>query len=834
MQQITSKSPRIDAIMVANKINIVPLEHQCAIVHNMMEFENNEIVKTVESITYKSNIGILTDLPGSGKTLSQLMLIAMMPLAKIRPATCVKNNTGFLSPKNNLGTQYTFDLVRPSAIYRENYSDIDSKNESKLWSVNIIIVAETVFDQWADILRDNTSFRYLAISGKAKLIELKNLYVANTLPFDVILIKSFDINKTDAYKIIGHVTSARNSLSALGEIFRRDCVSRVMIDDFDFINAPKLALLPPAMFTWIISATNNVQHHRIDTTYKDVVSMWPENHRVTTYQSIMSTMTRAPTYEQISQQSSFIKQAFGISCNDKFIHDSMDVAGVHYYEAKFIHPRRRFVGAISSISGDLAELLNGDAVESAAIKVGIAATSIPDIFEKLLADNMKIYKRCTKIERYLTDVVGPYYELLPQWANIEHNYPKQILVNKFADNLRLAGPQSWLTKKITQKHDLFNTQYTIVESETAATKSNCSTAFQRVQDNLREGECPFTCIALADTEGIFIAKCCGLVICQEALPIVLKATSGYAGMTRTCPKCRAVIQASTFIYIAGKSVSFDKLLDNSAIAHSLIDEDMHEKIITNAPDVESSAVIGQSLAEQIAKLGQKFTCMIDILHGNKIENLKCKTGTMKINGIMDGFYHTNSVSTSKTIKGRVNTNANHKTIIFAYYDETVRKICDALHLTGFKYEILNKTTASSQQHRFTESKSQIKTGIIHVGKKNKKSTQKGKKPAESCGISMNNKLCMPHKQTSEQKNDRNDQIDILIIRGSEECAGLNLQAATRIIFMHLPANTEVEKQLAGRAMRHGRTTDLEIYYVIYDHEDINRHYNHTRTFNPDN
>ena len=59
---------------------------------------------------------------------------------------------------------------------------------------------------------------------------------------------------------------------------------------------------------------------------------------------------------------------------------------------------------------------------------------------------------------------------------------------------------------------------------------------------------------------------------------------------------------------------------------------------------------------------------------------------------------------------------------------------------------------------------------------------------------------------------------VLLINSSEHCAGLNLQFATDLIFFHKIINDNIESQVAGRAQRIGRTSNLNIHFLLYTNE----------------
>lgn len=81
-----------------------------------------------------------------------------------------------------------------------------------------------------------------------------------------------------------------------------------------------------------------------------------------------------------------------------------------------------------------------------------------------------------------------------------------------------------------------------------------------------------------------------------------------------------------------------------------------------------------------------------------------------------------------------------------------------------------------------------------------------------------------HQKMNKVVEDFRKNIDILLINGEKYCAGLNLEFADRLIFMHRFTldgkllDSSVEEQIAGRLQRLGRKTRMEINYIAYDDE----------------
>jgi hypothetical protein len=63
--------------------------------------------------------------------------------------------------------------------------------------------------------------------------------------------------------------------------------------------------------------------------------------------------------------------------------------------------------------------------------------------------------------------------------------------------------------------------------------------------------------------------------------------------------------------------------------------------------------------------------------------------------------------------------------------------------------------------------------------------------------------------------------EVLIINSRQNCASLNLQFATDIVFMHKIIDPRVEAQVAGRVQRIGKEYNTNMHWVVYDTESFN-------------
>lgn len=64
---------------------------------------------------------------------------------------------------------------------------------------------------------------------------------------------------------------------------------------------------------------------------------------------------------------------------------------------------------------------------------------------------------------------------------------------------------------------------------------------------------------------------------------------------------------------------------------------------------------------------------------------------------------------------------------------------------------------------------------------------------------------------------KSDVLDVLLINSNNYGIGLNLENTSDIIMFH-KMDTQLEKQIIGKAQRYGRNTSLNVYYLLHDNE----------------
>jgi SNF2 family DNA or RNA helicase len=66
---------------------------------------------------------------------------------------------------------------------------------------------------------------------------------------------------------------------------------------------------------------------------------------------------------------------------------------------------------------------------------------------------------------------------------------------------------------------------------------------------------------------------------------------------------------------------------------------------------------------------------------------------------------------------------------------------------------------------------------------------------------------------------KNGSIQVLLVNTMSYGSGLNLENTTDIVMFH-KFDTEIEKQVIGRAQRYGRSESLNVWYLLYENEMV--------------
>lgn len=216
---LTDNNPRSPQ---PNDIRLKLKEHQLTMLNACLTLEESltkpiQVNNTNINREIQTQIGIIGDNVGSGKTLSVLSLIAARPELKLKQNLRYKTS-GFVTIK-------------------DIYNDDDTYKP-----YNIIVVPHTITKQWEDALDKHTSLKYICVKNKKTMDKFVELFDKDEVPdYGIIVIGS------TKYREMYHLSLKHWDCSKFK-------YSRILFDEADTIKTPACDTIN-ASFTWFITST---------------------------------------------------------------------------------------------------------------------------------------------------------------------------------------------------------------------------------------------------------------------------------------------------------------------------------------------------------------------------------------------------------------------------------------------------------------------------------------------------------------------------------------------------------------------------------------------------
>lgn len=681
------------------KLNLFPYQKKA--LKAMVDLENKRVLPLIARFSeyrIKFNAGVLSEPVGSGKTIISIALIVQQKMPRVLPdiASWKLSSTTLEKKRDSLNT--------PKSIIRKEYKNI--------LAPTLIFVSLTVLDQWINAIEKYTNLKYFAVKNVRDLRLLsKKIKSRQINDYDVVVIKNGKVNKMVSLPSDLEVEPKNKNASVvyiynIMTNFRNYCWARVINDDMDTNGLPSNACTVNALFTWYISSTKR---------YTRIRNMDTSSYKTTDDSMLYSNFSNGLLYTN-----KILFYNLNIRSDPTFVEASNNLGLPNFYAYTFKNPNDKYISLLNVLGDEkasqISEMLNSDAVESAAEVAGVKSSNAADIFQKMLGDKYNMYTKSVKMLRFIDTIDD--FTLLDMKLNPD---PTEKYGKK--DLLELKMPR--------YKYKNLTTLLRTSVEEFKEKKNISGLSIQRVKDNIKNGECPICDMEFRDASeeetDIIILKCCSLIICSDCcFNGVFKNKQASRGI---CSRCRSTIDIMGLIYIKG---TFD--LD------TIVKYEFDEKKSKKAGDVEK---INQTKMDTVA----------DIING------KTPPGEKKVQVVIHNLMGGKKTLPSQEIK---------KVLVFSNFNETLKKMAARLKKDEIKFWYLKGSNRE----------------ISNISAEFEK--YKG-----SCA---------------------------LLINSVTHCAGRNFQMCTDLVFMHVIHDKNIESQVAGRGQRLGRTSTLNIRYLLYENE----------------
>lgn len=693
--------------------------HQKVAVQAMLDLEKNGSVEVSDQSIAGSPVrkiltsaGVCSNKFGSGKTMIILAMIQANPTPKIKPS--------MMQVGDIVVTRRFKTYLKP----------------------NLIIVGSSVLDQWESEIRRCTSLNVLVIRDVFKIRLLYQLVIqgycheGNTInDYDVIIVKNGLV--TGAFNVpelCAELSSRaqRPLIACIADMSKHTTWSRVFLDDFDTINIDKDAYAINAGFTWFISATRKIP--------KSIRSF--ESYRKTYLEKVTPSQVVHPEISRYSYNEIFFNSElfyyFNIRTDSAFTEQSVQVAKPEFLLYKFRNPNLKFVqliGAMGDVAAaqDILELLNGDAIETAADRAGIKSNSVGDIFQKLLGDQFELFRKATTVLDFISKAYEIDLDRLPQppldrETGMPTTYGKRKLY-------KVPDPEPIL-------YNYGKTLWPLLkeaETETRARRDKVSVGIERVKNNIKLGNCG-VCSLPFEGDDIFIMRCCSFIMCADCTVMSTNLKRNDQFVSGRCPQCTGKIGFNDLIFL------------NNDFDLDAFDNNTSEALVIKPAEKSESAVI-DTFEDQDHMT--KIDVTVQIIRGEVLFRNK-KKANIHIPGLIEGVIDLPAAKPEEL-----------RTLVFADQEETLNNLTKRLTEENIKFQRLQG---------------------------------------------------YPHEKAKTVEALRSGEISVILINGAKDCAGLNLQFASDLVFYKRLSENAVEAQVGGRMQRIGRTNKARFHYLLYDNE----------------
>lgn len=424
-------------------------------------------------------------------------------------AGCLQSHTGSGKTIMILAHCLLEKYVAPSKKYYYNNGIII--RQDKQYNYNIVLVNSNVFTQWLDeIMTKIENPSVIGINDAADL----NKFLRDLPVVEFVIIRNFKVKRQSVLNILGAHLKV---------------VNRLIIDDFDIIK-----LMPEdgelrAAFYWYVSAT----------------------------------ISRHITIDPSGSMHVYPRQTFGTSIINKFAIRATN----NYVDAcnklpiikffKIIVRGNYMSGAINAIAKmeDIAEMINGDAIDEAAARLGIVAASVDDIYRKILMDEYDLYKNaCDTIKFINTISFTPQNENVPkddQYLEVENLiHTKNPIVHTMAGIDAILSNILKINKAKKEKYGNVLEKLWRAQTECQICKFPLCSGDLKIDEDIDE-----------DIKGIIILTCCGAMFCNNCGVKGCDFKRSGGNIKGTCPNCLLSIKPSCMIFLGVAQQLSDEVIE---------------------------------------------------------------------------------------------------------------------------------------------------------------------------------------------------------------------------------------------------------------------------------
>jgi hypothetical protein len=742
---------------------------QKTLLYAMIELENNSSINLDMAIYNKKESAIIptklttktariSEKFSFGKTILSLALICAQKHKKFPhplPKVIFNENqefNGIMIHKNTLSVQF-----------------------HKCLNITVVAAVSNIISQWENNTTVFTDLTFFTVDNVKKLKQFEEMIKLNKFNYDILFIKAGTV--TANYSVAGEPkwekSSARSLFDAVTTILEGMIVSRFIVDDFDTLALKKDDCYVPALFTWLISATQRKIKFQREITHSSNLSI-TDNIR-----NIIKHKIREAAHDEI------INKRLSFCCDAEYVNSFISSYKIVFNKIITKNDNAVKILKAFNLGDNIIEMLHSNAYHTAASSLGMTANNVSDIIKIIIKEN---YDKFMKSLIVLQNKHHPGSSSLKSAitnSRISVNQFRRMIempYNTTASNTNSTNSKSnsSITNDTNSTNNTSNTNSTVSTNDTSNTNKSSITnntdfveyaqtinekygkTIERMCDNIRENHCQ-CCMVPFDKENIAFVfiNCCQLIICDNCV---------FVGKTciNKCPNCMTPLKSQYELMRINPEIDLEKFSIESSYNEIPATED--ETLATDAEILASDAGIPATEDEVPvaggAKKPNKIQALIDIL----------KSTETNVSSILNTIRGSNIIRVEKNIicnipkllSGHKNiqkpAETPIKTLVFTMYPESTELILKNLDI-------------------------------------------------KCCKLS----------GTREQKDAiisefTNTDMNVLLLTSAKDCGGLDMPFISHLVLYHKVIDLNVMAQVVARGQRLNRTYNLEVTTIMSENE----------------
>ena len=536
---------------------------QKTLLYAMVKLENNPVLNLDITITNnKENIVIPTILTTKtarisekfsfGKTILSLALICAQKNKKIPyplPKVLFNENQDFnhvMTHKNTISVQF-----------------------HKCLNITIVAAVSNIISQWENNTVRFTNLTFFTVDNVKKLKQFEEMIKLDKFKYDILFIKAGTV--TANYSVAGEPkwekASARSLFDAVATILEGMIIARFIVDDFDTLALKKDDCYIPALFTWLISATQRkikFQHESVQSNNLSTL----DNLR-----NIIKHKIREAAHDKI------INNRLSFCCDADYVNRFISSYKIIFNNIITKNDNTVKILKAFDLGENIIEMLHSNAYHTAANALGVVANNASDIIKIIIKDNYA---------KFMKSLIVLQNKTHPGSSDLKSAITNSsISVNEFRK--LISAPLSKDNNAVSQSNNDFIDFAKSINEKYGKT-------IGRMCDNIRENQCQCCMVPFdKDTIAFVFINCCQLIICNNCVFVNKTCIS-------KCPNCMIPLKSQHELMRINPEINLETFSIESCE-------------VTDDSIVHTSEAQPQLSPQQ--KKPNKIQVLIDILHSKE-------------------------------------------------------------------------------------------------------------------------------------------------------------------------------------------------------------------------